>query len=169
MQSRKERKQDVFTKCATCFGIGYLSPLPGTLGSILAFVFLPLIIFFPLSIAYVILISSFLFLIGIWSCDKYETTYSLKDPKEVIIDELVAQLILFICISYVFRSSFELSIMLLLCVTSFVLFRFFDIVKPWPISFVQKNIHGGFGVMLDDLLAAFATFIMISIIAYVLF
>ncbi|WP_448605884.1 phosphatidylglycerophosphatase A [Neorickettsia risticii] len=169
MQNHKNRKQDVFTKCATCFGIGYLSPVPGTLGSILAFVFLPLIIFFPLSTAYVVLISSFLFLIGIWSCDKYETTYSLEDPKEVIIDELIAQLILFLCISCAFGSSFELSIMLLLCVISFVLFRFFDIVKPWPISLVQKNIHGGFGVMLDDLLAAFATFIIISIVTYVLF
>ncbi|QHD65070.1 phosphatidylglycerophosphatase A family protein [Neorickettsia findlayensis] len=168
MENHKKKQQDVFVKCATCFGIGYLSALPGTLGSALAFVFLPLIIFFPLSIVYVVLISSCLFLIGIWSCDKYEATYSLEDPKEVIIDELVAQIILFLCISCTFGNSFEPSVMLLLCITSFGLFRFLDIVKPWPISFVQKNIHRGFGVMLDDLLAAIIAFLIILIIPYVL-
>lgn len=161
------KKEDLFVKIATCFGIGYLSPFPGTLGSALAFGFLPLILLFSFSVGQILLISLILFLLGAYSCARYEKVYSRQDPKEVIIDELVAQIILFMCIKYVFEDILHGFIAPLLYFASFVLFRLFDITKAWPINLVQRKIHGGIGVMLDDLLAAIISLTIITAIAHV--
>ncbi len=70
---------------------------------------------------------------------------NISDPREVVIDEVIGQIIAFlpICNICIFRDAF----------ISFILFRFFDIVKPFPINFIESKIGGNFGILLDDILA----------------
>lgn len=145
---------------ATCLGVGNFSSFPGTLGSILPFVFLPLILIIDSA---TVLFGSFftIFTAGIWSCFEYEKHYGKKDPKEVIIDEFAAQLLLLILIKLYAGGKFNGAI---LYIISFVLFRLFDIMKPWPIKIIEK-LKGGYGIMLDDIAAALLSFVILSYLA----
>lgn len=128
---------------ATGFGIGHLPKAPGTWAS---FVALP----FAFGIYYLggppvlLLFVLYLFCLGWWAAHVYVTRRMLKDPGEIVIDEIVAQMAIFIVIPPTWYN-------LLL---GFVLFRIADIWKPWPVSWADGHIHGGFGVLFDDLLAA---------------
>lgn len=106
----------------------------------------------------------FLFFLGLWAVDIYLLRKENDDPQEVIIDELVGQLLV-IVFSYfilliVSNTTFKtltsqgLISLFFFLILPLGLFRFFDIVKPWPINWIEKNIKGSAGVMLDDILAA---------------
>jgi phosphatidylglycerophosphatase A len=101
------------------------------------------------------------------------------DPKEVVIDEVVGQLLTLICTlpfiekiyladkSWVESTSPYLLIAIFYPLP-FILFRYFDICKPWPINWCDRNIKGGFGIMFDDIVAAFAAIIMFHTIGMIL-
>jgi phosphatidylglycerophosphatase A len=105
-----------------------------------------------------------LFIAGTYFTSLYIKETGREDPKEVVIDEVVGQMftILLSCLasSFVHNSSLSEKLssdtidFIFMFVLPFGLFRFFDIVKPWPINWIDKNIKGGIGVMLDDILAA---------------
>jgi len=95
-----------------------------------------------------------LFLWGIYCCDITNRAFGTDDHPAAIFDEIATFPVAMIAIPITWY----------FLLIAFLLFRFFDIVKPWPIGWVDKNIHGGFGVMLDDLLAAFATLIVMQLI-----
>ena len=82
-------------------------------------------------------------LVGIWASNVGIERFKVHDPKQVVIDEVAGQGIA--CIA----CTSSLTSMLL----ALALFRFFDILKPWPISLVDRKVKGGLGVMLDDLIA----------------
>jgi phosphatidylglycerophosphatase A len=116
-----------------------------------------------------------LFIIGVIASDYYANISQSQDPKEVVIDEVVGQLITvnlcFLGYLFITKSNLEtwLSpeglILVFLVALPFALFRIFDILKPWPIDWMDKNIKGGLGIMLDDVGAAiFATVIYYVII-----
>ncbi len=138
----------------TWFGVGLSPKAPGTVGSIAALPFAYLIQHIggngALFIAAIIS-----FLVGCWACEKYLPYTDKLDPREMVIDEVHGQWLL-------------LSVMPM-TLTSYViglaLFRFFDILKPWPISVADRNIHGGFGVMLDDTLAALYPIVLVLVAA----
>ena len=102
-----------------------------------------------------------IFFVGWWASNEYMKHYPEKhDPKQIVIDEVAGMwLTLFFCVSIV--GSY------ISYIIAFVLFRFFDAVKPWPISLADRKIKGGFGVMFDDLLAAI--FSALSVIFYIFF
>ncbi|AHX11234.1 phosphatidylglycerophosphatase A family protein [Neorickettsia helminthoeca str. Oregon] len=162
----QNKEGSIFTKIATCFGIGNFTTFPGTVASAAVFLLFPLIVFLDLPLASILIASVLLFALGTYSCHKYEMLYSVRDPGNVVIDEFVAQTILILFTNYIFRG-YSNTMILVLCILSFLLFRFFDIVKPWPISVVQRSMRGGFGVMFDDLLAAIASLIVLLLILYV--
>ena len=96
----------------------------------------------------------FLFL-GIISANSYDKERNTSDSKEIVIDEVVGMMITYLPIIWLTDEqnnslAFSGWIQPLL---AFLLFRFFDVLKPWPISWVDQNIKGGLGVMLDDVLA----------------
>lgn len=93
-----------------------------------------------------------MFLIGLWSTDHYIKCYGTShDPKEVVIDEVVGQLLtIFLTVILLNNQGIDYSL-LLLC---FFSFRFFDIIKTWPISLADKKVKSALGVMLDDVIAA---------------
>ncbi len=125
------------------FGAGLAKKAPGTWGTLVA---LPLFavlysIGMPAVTGAVIVFS---FLIGIWASNVTGKTLGVSDHGGIVIDEIVAFMLVL--------AFTPKTIWWILC--AFLLFRLFDIVKPWPIGLADRKIKGGFGVMFDDLLAA---------------
>ena len=125
---------------ATWFGVGLIRPAPGTWGS-----FAALLIWyfaeFMHPIAHVILP---IFILFSWLvCSQATKDSDSKDHSAIVIDEVAG---MFVALSFVSDG-----IMTYLC--AFLLFRLFDIWKPWPISWVDQNVQGGLGILLDDLIA----------------
>jgi phosphatidylglycerophosphatase A len=174
----------------TFFGVGNLKFCPGTWGSIAT---LPLWIFinFILLITGVtysvvntlliwLLIIISLFFLGAWASDIYMKQNKRHDPKEIVIDEVVGQLITYVItiVSFIFSYYFKKSVILLnnfnsswyvflfliiLLIIPIVFFRLFDIIKPWFIGRIDKHRIDGYGVMLDDVLAGLIAGIFSSI------
>ncbi len=129
----------------TVMGLGYAPIAPGTFGTIGAVIFYACLShYYPDSVALVPLIGmSFLFaVIGIWSTDQVIPVWG-DDPSRVVMDEFVGYLITMILVPISFKYM----------LIGFVLFRFFDILKPLGVRYLDKNLKGGLGVMMDDVLA----------------
>ena len=125
---------------ASMGGIGYIKLAPGTLASLATLILFISINPFSGGIWFV-LIPVLIFCWGI--CAFAEKIYEGHDNSRIVIDEFAGLLVCFACIDFDFVT----------LVFGFILFRTFDIAKPWPISFIDRNIKGGFGVLLDDLVA----------------
>ncbi|WP_395463128.1 phosphatidylglycerophosphatase A [Wolbachia endosymbiont of Cantharis cryptica] len=142
---------------------GIVKKVPGTVGSLASYPIVPVILSNRILGAAIIL---FLFLIGVWSIGNYIKHYQTShDPKEVVIDEVVGQLLTIFLISILLRQEMNCPL-LLLC---FFSFRFFDIIKTWPINLIDKNIKGPLGVMLDDIIAAILACVLIGAFYCLLF
>ena len=126
------------------FGYGTgLSPIaPGTFGSLIGLVFYWLLYGFGWT--YYLLITILFTIFGIWLCGKVSKDLGVHDHSGIVWDEIIGILLTFL---YVVPTLSNMMI-------GFLLFRLFDIVKPWPIRLIDKNIKGGLGIMLDDILAA---------------
>lgn len=128
---------------ATVGGLGkFVKRAPGTAGSAAACV---LSVFLPAQLRLVVIVM--LAALGIWAANVYEKDCGRADPGEVIIDEVVGQLIATIGhVAVVGQCSSAGNFL----IPSFLLFRFFDILKPWPVNVCEKA-PGGLGIMLDDI------------------
>ncbi|MCH9643599.1 MAG: phosphatidylglycerophosphatase A [Gammaproteobacteria bacterium] len=124
------------------FGVGTLPGMPGTYGTLLAIPFY--LIFQPLPLWMYITIVAAMNVIGIWLCGIVNREFGSDDHPAAIWDEIAAFMIVLIAVPPDW----------ILIAIGFALFRFFDIVKPGPIGWIDRNVHGGFGVMLDDIVAA---------------
>lgn len=128
---------------STFFGVGLIPFAPGTWASLAALPISWLLVthYGPFTLAAA---GAALFLIGIWPATIYERRTNENDPGAIVIDEVAAQMLVLAVappsLGYYFAG--------------FVLFRLTDILKPWPVSWADRRIKGGFGIMLDDLLAA---------------
>jgi phosphatidylglycerophosphatase A len=128
---------------ATWFGCGYLPKAPGSWGSLASLPFAWIIVTHAGSWV-LVLASVVFFFIGIWASNVYIKKSGTLDPGPVVIDEVVGQ---WLTLAFVPTE-------LKFYVIGFILFRLIDIFKPWPVCWVDRTIVGGFGVMLDDVLAA---------------
>lgn len=182
----------------TCFFVGRIKFAPGTMGSLLAFPLIYSINAFIIrnnillniegynyleqrfitifvSLFFIIAI---LFLIGLWASNIYIKSKATEDPQEIVIDELVGQMLTssLTMISVVFVYNAKLNqiynslVIDLTCfvLLPFILFRICDIIKPWPIKWLDKNIPGGWGVMIDDVAAAFMAAILQYAIIFII-
>ena len=154
------------TLFVTMFGLGKVKKIPGTLGS-LATVIILYIFFHILNLSSNIILI-FLIIIFIYSFSAIAThieDIKDKDPKEVIIDEFIGQSIpiyLYEISHGIEKPSDEAVIFYGVC---FVLFRFFDIAKPFPVSFFDRNFKNSFGVIMDDVCAGL--YVVISLICFI--
>ena len=153
------------TLFVTMLGLGRIPKIPGTFGS-LATVIMLYIFFHKLNLpSNVILIGLIIIFTFSFSAIAAHIRYNEnKDPKEVIIDECIGQSIpiyLYEISHGIEKSSNEAIIFYSVC---FVLFRFFDIVKPFPVSFFDKNFKNSFGVIMDDVCAGF--YVVLSLICF---
>ena len=138
----------------TFFGIGYFKFFPGTLASLITSILL-FISFHGLNIPSNI-IFLFLFLIFIYSLygvSSYIKKISNKDPKEIVIDEVIGQSIPIYLYEISHDTVKQINDALIFYAVIFILFRFFDIVKPFPVSYFDKKFKNVFGVMFDDICA----------------
>jgi phosphatidylglycerophosphatase A len=123
------------------FGSGLAPKAPGTFGTLAA---VPIYwLMQDLSLALYLAIVVVAFIAGIWICQKSADWIRQNDPSAVVWDEIVGYLITMIAAPAGWQWM----------VLGFVLFRFFDILKPWPINLADKAIHGGLGIMVDDVIA----------------
>jgi phosphatidylglycerophosphatase A len=126
---------------AAGFGSG-LSPFaPGTMGTLVAIPIYLLIAGLPL-LAY-LAICLVTFVMGIWLCDKTSKDLGVHDHGGIVWDEIVGYLVTMAGAPFGWQW----------ILAGFILFRIFDILKPWPIRWLDKSVSGGFGIMLDDLVA----------------
>ena len=149
----------------TFFGIGKIKKIPGTFASLftmLLLFFLFHILNFSPNIILVIII--LIFFISLFAVKIYIKDLSNKDPKEVVIDEVIGQsipLYLYEVSHNMLKDSNEALKFYLII---FLLFRFFDIVKPFPVNYFDKNFKNSFGVIIDDVCAGF--YVVLVLILY---
>ena len=153
------------TLFVTMFGLGKVPKIPGTFGS-LATVIILYFFFHILNISSNIILICLLiiFIYSFSAVASHIKDNEDKDPKEIIIDEFIGQSIpiyLYEISHGTEKSPDEAIIFYTIC---FVLFRFFDIVKPFPVSFFDKNFKNSFGVIIDDVCAGF--YVVISLICF---
>mgnify|MGYP001203044415 FL=1 len=151
----------------TLLGLGKIKFIPGTIGS-LATVIILYVIFHILNVSsnFVLLGLVIIFIYSFPAVSSYIKDNENKDPGEIIIDELIGQSIPIFAyeISHgTEKSSDEAIIFYCIC---FVLFRFFDIVKPFPVSFFDKNFKNSFGVIMDDVCAGL--YVILSLICFMI-
>jgi len=123
------------------FGMGRLPFAPGTFASLFALFFVPFLWMLPLQIYLSIVIIGFV--CGIWLCRIVAKDLNSADPASIVWDEFVGVWLTFLLVP---PSLMWLGV-------GFLLFRLFDIFKPFPIGYCDKRIKGGFGIMLDDVIA----------------
>ena len=146
----------------TMFNIGKLGNFPGTIASaITSFIY---IIFFYFKINYLTLFLIFLLLlmISIYLIDFLKDEFKEIDSKEIVIDEYLGQSIpiLFFYV-ILFEASVSIYFFMIIVLISFIGFRLFDILKPYPINYIDKNYKNGFGVVFDDIIAGVFTTIVL--------
>ena len=149
----------------TMFGIGKIKMIPGTFGS-LATIIILFVLFHTLNISSnLILLGLIIIFIYSFSAVASHTENSEnKDPKEIVIDEFIGQSIpiyLYEIYHGTEKSPNEAIIFYAIC---FVLFRFFDIKKPFPVSFFDRNFKNSFGVIMDDVCAGL--YVVLSLICF---
>lgn len=188
-------KKQIAEFFATFFYIGKIKYCPGTFGSLAAFPLCYVVMYFiitskiifpfpALTLGEAQLITLFIITFGVWVILLVFSSYFTKiyieytgreDPQEVVIDEVVGQMltlilcffsVVFVNESNIIKYLSPLKInLIVLFILPFCLFRIFDIIKPWPINWLDRNIHGATGVMLDDIVAAiFAAVVQYAII-----
>ncbi len=126
---------------ATGFGSGYAPFASGTWGSLVGIVFYLLFKNLSPSLYAVTLIG--VFAISIWSSQIAETHFGKKDPGEVVVDEIIGQLVTLAFLPFSWK----------LTIAGFLLFRLFDIIKPFPARWFQDHLKGGWGIVMDDVMA----------------
>ncbi len=142
---------------ATGFYSGYLPKAPGTWGSLVG-----LLLFFllhVLSLPVYLAVVAGLFVVGSFAAGEAEKILDNRDPGVVVIDEIVGMLITMIAVPVT-----PLSMTL-----GFILFRVFDIAKPFPVNFFDQRFHGGLGIMLDDVVAGIYSLIILHLILLLVF
>ena len=149
----------------TFFTIGKIKYAPGTIASLITcLLFLLLINFF--SISFVFLLTLIIFCYSLLAINNSFDNYDSDDPQEIVIDEVVGQMIPLLALP-IYETLYPLP-KIYYCIAAFLLFRFFDIVKPFPVNYVDNNVKGSLGIMLDDILASIYTIISLSVIFFFL-
>ena len=139
----------------TLFGIGYSPIAPGTIGSIFSIVFLYFLIKF-VSYSFLVIVFLIIFFTSLKLIEKYSILLKSHDSSTIVIDEFLGIFLIILFYDYLkFSNDFIMFLFIL------ILFRFFDILKVFPINWVDKNIKNSFGVVLDDLLAGVYSIIVL--------
>ena len=133
-------------------GSGLSKIAPGTVGTVFAIPFYFLLLQFGwIGYAIITLVATVL---GVWLCGKASDILNVHDHSGIVWDEFVGLWITLFLVPFSWQA----------LVIGFVLFRFFDMLKPWPISLADKHVHGGFGIMLDDVIAGIVSCILLHLI-----
>ena len=143
--------------------IGKIKYAPGTFASLVTcLLFLLLINIFNFTVIF--LITLIIFCYSFVAINNSFDEFKSEDPEEIVIDEVVGQMLPLLAIP-IYETLYPLPIMYY-CASAFILFRLFDVWKPYPISYVDNNIKGSLGIMLDDIFASVYSIIILSLILF---
>lgn len=140
------------------FGSGCSPKAPGTMGTLVGVIIYLVLQTFTPNVWFYCGVVLVMFGAGIWICGYTAKQFGSHDHGSIVWDEIVGYLVTMIMVPNQW----------LWIAAGFVLFRLFDILKPWPISWADKAVRNGFGIMLDDLLAAIYSLLILQIILYLL-
>lgn len=136
------------------FGSGLAPIAPGTFGTLVA---IPLFLLMqPLALPWYLLIVLAITVFGIWLCGTSAKELGLHDPAGIVWDEIAGYLVTMIAAPVGWKW----------IIIGFLLFRLFDIWKPWPVNIADKKLEGGLGIILDDIIAGIYALIVLQLIAY---
>lgn len=136
------------------FGSGAAPYAPGTVGTLAA---IPLyLLLAPLPMHLYLLVTAALFALGVWACHSTARSFGVHDHGGIVWDEFVGYLLTMTAAPQGWQWP----------LAGFVLFRLFDILKPWPIRWLDRRVPGGFGIMLDDLAAGAYALLAMQLLAY---
>jgi phosphatidylglycerophosphatase A len=137
---------------ATCLGVGYAPFAPGTFGSLVGVALWAILPQWPAAQGAAILVA---LAAGVWSAGQAETHFQAHDPSPVVVDEVMGMLVALFMVPIQWPGA----------VVGFLLFRFFDVIKPYPANRLER-LRGGIGIMADDLMSAvYANLVLRAILA----
>ena len=152
---------------STFFGNGYISKIPGTFTSLSTLIIL-YVLFEVLqfnNLNYILILYSIVFFYSFYAVMDSETEFDNKDPRQIVIDEVLGQALPLIFIIYLSSKNLINIPVEIYYLSSFILFRFFDIVKPFPVSYFDKQHKNFFGIIMDDIMAGLYTMLIIYLIS----
>ena len=152
---------------STFFGNGYISKIPGTFTSLSTVVILYILfeVFQFKIINYILILYSIIFYYSFYAVMDSETEFENKDPRQIVIDEVLGQTMPLILIVYLSSKNLINIPIEIYYILSFILFRFFDIIKPFPVSYFDKQHKNFFGIIMDDIMAGLYTMLIIYLIS----
>ena len=149
----------------TFFIIGKIKYAPGTIASLITCLLFLLLLNF-LNLFIILFLVILIFLYSFIAINSSFEEFNSDDPQEIVIDEVVGQMLPLLALP-IYETLYPLPT-IYYCVAAFLLFRLFDIWKPYPISYVDNNVKGALGIMLDDIVAGFYSIIFLIIIFFFL-
>ena len=149
-------KLNLNTIFVSVFGIGFIPIASGTFGSLAGLIIGYILNLINYNLFFIMI--PILFISGVIASNKYQKLTGEKDSSVIVLDEVVGQLI---AMMFVMDN-------LILVFISFIIFRIFDIFKPWPASYADTKMSGGLGVMLDDVFAGIYAAILICLVRYLI-
>ena len=151
----------------TCFGLGSFRFAPGTITSLITTIFLySLFHIINLSSTTILVTLLLIFIYSFYAVSEYIKNNENKDPKEIVIDEFIGQSIPIYLYEISHGTSKGSQEAILFYIYIFVLFRFFDIKKPFPVNFFDKKFKNSFGVILDDVVAGL--YVVLTLIIFMI-
>ena len=152
---------------STFFGYGYLTKIPGTVTSIVTTVFIYIAYEYLgyTNLKFSIIFFTLLFFYSFYAVKDSESEFKNKDPRQIVIDEVLGQAMPLILLLYLNQTN-QLSLQIeIYYILSFLFFRFFDIIKPFPVSYFDKNFKNYFGIIMDDIMAGSYSMLLIYLIS----
>jgi len=151
----------------TMIGLGKIKFIPGTFGSLATTIIL-YYLFHSLNVApnIILICLIIIFVYSFYAVSNYIKNDKNKDPSEIIIDEFLGQSIPIYLYEVSHNSTTDSSEAIIYYTLFFILFRYFDIMKPFPVSFFDKNFKNSFGVIMDDICAGF--YVVLTLVCFMI-
>jgi len=147
------------------FAVGRSKYAPGTVASFITSLIFIFFYNFQINILFLIIGVCLIFIYSVYAIDLFKNSFTEIDAREIVIDEFIGQAIPILTI-YNFFEQQDVGYFIIYTFVSFILFRFFDIIKPYPINIIDKNMKNGFGVILDDIIAGiYSSLILLTIVS----
>ena len=152
---------------STFFGFGYLTKIPGTVTSAVTtgFIYIAYEVLEYTDLKFSMVFFILLFFYSFYAVKDSESEFKNKDPRQIVIDEVLGQsmpLILLLYLNQTNQISLSIEVYYIL---SFVFFRFFDILKPFPVSYFDQNHKNYFGIIMDDIMAGLYSILCIYLVS----
>ena len=153
---------------STFFGYGYLTKIPGTTASAVTtvFIYIAYEVLGYTDLKFSIIFFTLLFFYSFYAVKDSESEFDKKDPGQIVIDEVIGQAMPLILLLYLNQNNYINISVEIYYILSFLFFRFFDIIKPFPVNYFDKHYKNYFGIIMDDVMAGLYSMLFIYLISF---